>query len=113
MGKKVHETPFQPMAGHRVHTCQPNYLRKHNPGQPTNKDRPHLKITNTQKGWKSGSSSRAPVQQVQSPEFNPQYHHPKKGGIGNARTCVVSLEKCKTYVIHKIYVYYICDHIYD
>jgi hypothetical protein len=47
-------------------------------GWPRHKARPTSKISNTQKGWWSGSSGTEPDWLMWGPEFNLQYYQKKK-----------------------------------
>jgi hypothetical protein len=46
--------------------------------RPGQKARPYFQNNQGKKGWKYGSSGRAPAYQVQTPELKPQYHRAKK-----------------------------------
>jgi hypothetical protein len=66
-----------------VQTYIPSYSGSINqedlsPGQPRHKARTYLKNNQCKKSWGCGSSSRAPAQQVQRPEFKLQYCQKKK-----------------------------------
>jgi hypothetical protein len=45
----------------------------HGPGWPGKKEGPYFQNNHCKKNWKHGLSRRTPTQQIQSPEFKPQY----------------------------------------
>jgi hypothetical protein len=66
-GKKVHKTPSQQKElGVVAYTCHTSYGGRHKSAWV---ERPYIKNNKGKKGWRYGSIRRAPVEQVQSPDF--------------------------------------------